>query len=409
MSNSTVQTTSESVPEFPMSRDPRCPFDPPPELRELARSAPLQRVRIWDGSTPWIVTGLAEQRALLSDERVSVNDKLPGFPHWHAGMAAHSATRPRSFFNSDPPEHTRIRRVMTGHFQFKRIAALRPAIQKITEVLVDEMVAGPAPADLVQALGLPLPTLMICELLGVPYSDRDFFQKHSRVRRNATAEEQIKNSRAVFDYMIHAIEARRDNPTDDVIGDLATRVVDAEVSLAEAAQVAQGLLIAGHETSANMIGLGTLALLENPDQAEVFRAGTDPKAVANGVEELLRYLSVIHNGQRRIAKEDIEIGGVTVRAGEGLIIELASANWDERAFPAPEQLDLGRAGVSRHHAFGFGIHQCVGQQLARAELQIVFSTLFQRVPTLRLATTVDQIEFKHDRLAYGVYALPVAW
>jgi cytochrome P450 len=151
-----------------------------------------------------------------------------------------------------------------------------------------------------------------------------------------------------------------------------------------------------------------LVLLENPDQLAVLRDTDDPKIIADAVEELLRYLTIIHGGQRRIAKEDIEIGGVVIRAGEGIIMELASANRDPRAYPEPDRLDLFRA-PRQHHAFGFGIHQCVGQQLARVELQILFGTLFRRVASLRLATTIDQIPFKHDRLAYGVYELPVDW
>ncbi|MDT5146594.1 MAG: hypothetical protein QOC58_1239, partial [Mycobacterium sp.] len=175
------------------------------------------------------------------------------------------------------------------------------------------------------------------------------------------------------------------------------------------AQLANGLLVAGHETTANMIGLGVLALLEHPDQAAVLRDAEDPKIVANAVEELLRYLSIIQNGQRRIALEDIHIAGEAISAGEGIIIDLAPANWDPDAFTEPDRLYLHRSGAERNVAFGYGRHQCVGQQLARAELQIVYRTLLRRMPTLALAVPVDDIPFKHDRLAYGVYELPVTW
>ena len=177
----------------------------------------------------------------------------------------------------------------------------------------------------------------------------------------------------------------------------------------EAAQLGTGLLIAGHETTANMIGLGVVALLEHPDQLAVIRDADDPGVVANAVEELLRYLSIIQNGQRRVAAEDIEIAGETIRAGEGIIIDLAPANWDAKVFEEPDRLYLHRARANQNVAFGYGRHQCVGQQLARAELQIVFTTLFRRVPTLRLAIAIEDVPFKHDRLAYGVYALPVTW
>jgi cytochrome P450 len=171
------------------------------------------------------------------------------------------------------------------------------------------------------------------------------------------------------------------------------------------------MLIAGHETTANMIGLGIVALLCEPDKiaekTAVFR-GDDDAAIANAVEELLRYLSIIHTGQRRVALDDIEIGGQTIPAGDGIIIDLAPANWDGTVFPEPEVLDLARP-ARQHMAVGFGPHQCVGQQLARAEMVIAFRTLFRRIPTLKLAVDVDEIPFKNDRLAYGVYELPVTW
>jgi len=158
-----------------------------------------------------------------------------------------------------------------------------------------------------------------------------------------------------------------------------------------------------------MIGIGVLALLENPEQLAYLRDTDDPKAVANAVEELLRYLSIIQNGQRRVATEDIEVAGETIRAGEGIIIDLAPADWDAKAFPSRTVSDLQRPGADKNLAFGFGRHQCVGQQLARAELQIVFTTLLRRIPTLKLAVLFDEIPFKNDKLAYGVYELPVTW
>ncbi|WP_284742433.1 cytochrome P450 [Amycolatopsis sp. RTGN1] len=404
-----VADTGEA-PYFPMARAEGCPFDPPSELRADVTEHPVSRVRIWDGSSPWIVTGHAEQRALLSDSRVSVDDRVPGFPHWNEGVATMAPQRSDSVFNTDPPVHTRYRRMMTAPFTFKRVQAMRPVIQRITDEQLDTMTAGPAPADLVEALAIPVPTLMICEILGVPYDDHEFFQHHATVGvdRYATAEQSMQSFAAQVQYLVGLVEKKAAEPQDDVISDLAQRVVADEITVMEAAQMGLGLLIAGHETSANMIGLGALALLENPEQLAILRDTDDPAVVAGAVEELLRYLGIIHNGQRRIAKEDIEIGDVLIRGGEGIIIELATANRDPRTFEEPEQLDLHRQARD-HHAFGFGIHQCIGQQLARVELQVVFGTLFKRVPTLQLATPLDKVEFKHDRLAYGVYHLPVSW
>ncbi|MBE9373272.1 cytochrome P450 [Saccharopolyspora sp. HNM0983] len=402
--------TAGSTPYFPMERAAGCPFDPPSALRSTVADRPISRVRIWDGSEPWIVTGHAEQRALLSDPRVSVDDRLPNFPHWNEGIATMAPQRPDSVFNTDPPVHSRLRRMMTAPFTVKRVQAMRPVVERIAGELLDAMTQGPAPADLVSSFALPLPTLMISDILGVPYDDHEFIQHHATVGvdRYATAEQSMQSFAAQVEYLVGLVEQRVAEPQDDVISDFAKRVAAEEITVSEAAQMGLGLLIAGHETSSNMIGLGVLALLQDPEQLAVLRDAEDPAVVAGAVEELLRYLGIIHNGQRRIAKEDIEVGGTAIRAGEGIIIELATANRDPRTFVEPDELDLGRSARD-HHAFGYGIHQCIGQQLARVELQVVFGMLFKRIPTLRLATTVDEVEFKHDRLAYGVYELPVTW
>ncbi|WP_327100538.1 cytochrome P450 [Nocardia vinacea] len=403
--------TDAAVPQYPMERSMRCPFAPPPLELELAAANPLSRVRIWDGSTPWLITGYAEAKALFYDPRVSVDDRRPGFPHWNEGMRAMSTVRPGSVFNRDLDEHARHRRMLTKPFALKRVEALRSAIQKITDEHIDAMLAGPRPADLVAALALPVPSLVISELLGVPYEDHEFFQDRSNVGlgRNNTAEETQANVVEMINYLADLVDAKAENPAEDAISDLAERVKAGEIDRWEAAMQGVGLLFAGHETTGNMIGLGTLALLEHPEQLAVVRDTDDPKVLANAIEELLRYLSIIHTGQRRVAMEDIEIGGEVIRADEGIIIDLAPANWDPNTFQEPGRLDSDRANANQHMAFGHGRHQCVGQQLARAELQIVFQTLFRRIPTLRLATTIDRVDFKHDRLAYGVYELPVEW
>jgi cytochrome P450 len=403
-------TDTADTPFFPMSREAGCPFDPPRPLREAAGQHPVSRVRIWNDSTPWIITGHAEQRALLLDPRVSVNDRLPGFPHWHAGMERIATQRAESVFNTDPPEHTRFRRMMTAPFTVKRVTAMRAVVQEITDDLIDQMLAGPRPADLVEAIALPLPTRMICTIMGVPWEDHATFSAQAAVgmKKDVDAQAQIATFRWQHDYFVDLVRARAAEPRDDVVSDLARRVTDGEIAAEEAAAMGVGLFVAGHETSANMIALATLALLEHPDQLTILRESDDPQVVTRAVEELLRYLGIIHMAQRRIAKEDIEIGGQTIKAGEGILIELASANRDPRVFPEPQVLDLHRS-ASAHHAFGWGPHQCIGQQLARVELQVVYGTLFRRIPTLSLATTIDQIEFKHDGLAYGVYHLPVTW
>ncbi|WP_396878910.1 cytochrome P450 [Mycobacterium sp. SMC-2] len=394
-----------------MARQAGCPFALPPGVLALAESKPLSRVRIWDGSTPWLITGYEEVRTLFSDSRVSVDDRHPGFPHWNEGMSLMAGKRPRSVFTSDGEDHTRFRRMLSKPFTFKRVEGLRPAIQQITDEHIDAMLAGPQPGDIVTALALPIPSLVISQLLGVPYEDAEFFQQHANVgvARYATGEDVVEGITRLREYLANLVEAKMENPAEDAVSDLAERVKVGELSVPEAAALATGLLIAGHETTGNMIGLGTLALLQQPEQLAVLRATDDPKVIANAVEELLRYLSIIQNGQRRVAVEDIEIAGEVIRAGEGIIIDLAPANWDADVFDEPGRLDVYRSTAGQHVGFGYGRHQCVGQQLARAELQILFPTLFRRIPTLRLARPIEEIPFKHDRLAYGVYELPVNW
>jgi cytochrome P450 len=409
-----AEQVSADVPDYPVERSARCPFAPPPELLEFGTVKPLSRVRIWDGSTPWLITGHAVARDLFADPRVSVDDRRSGFPHWNEMMVSTVNKRPRSVFTSDAEEHTRFRRMLSKPFTFKRVEGLRPTIQQVTDEHVDAILAGPSPADIVTALALPVPTLVISEMLGVPYEDHEFFQHHANVGldRYAKAEDTMTKGMSLSKYLCDLVEAKMNCPpeerTEDAVSDLAERVTAGEIDVKEAAQLGTGLLIAGHETTANMIGIGVLALLENPEQAKLLSESDDPKFIANAVEELMRYLSIIQNGQRRVATDDIEIAGETIRGGEGIIIDLAPANWDATAYPEPDRLDLTR-DASQQLGFGYGRHQCVGQQLARAELQIVFHTLFRRIPTLRLAVPLDEVPFKNDRLAYGVYELPVTW
>jgi len=402
--------TATDIPEFPMSRAPGCPFAPPPKALVFNDSKQLSKVRIWDGSTPWLIHGYDAIRALFTDARASVDDRLPGYPHWNEGMLATVHKRPRSVFTSDAEEHTRFRRMLSKPFTFKRVEALRPAVQQITDDHIDALLPGPQPGDIVSTLALPVPSLVISQLLGVPYEDAEFFQTQAQrgMGRSATEEDTAQGAASLAKYLANLVRAKRLDPSEDLVSDLAERVNAEELSVREAAQLATGVLIAGHETTANMLSLSVAALLDHPDQLALLRDADDPKFIAAAVEELMRYLSIIQTGQRRIAVEDIEIGGETIRAGEGIILDVAPANWDNRQFPNPDRLDLSRED-GPHVGFGYGRHQCVGQQLARMELQIVLPTLLRRIPTLRLAVPRDELPFKHDALAYGLYELPVTW
>jgi cytochrome P450 len=397
------------TPEYPMPRAAGRPFDPPPAMRDLQAKTPLTRVRLWDGSTPWLVTRHAAQRTLLADPRISADMTHPHYPH--LGPAGKElGNRERSFIGMDDPQHARLRRMLTAAFAIKRMEALRPTIQRIVDNLIDDMLAGPTPVDLVQAFALPVPSLVICELLGVPYADHEFFQANSGIslNRGSTPGQVRAAQQRLIDYLDRLLGEKLAHPGDDLLSQLAGRVMGAELSRREAAAMGRLLLVAGHETTANMIALGTLALLEHPDQLAELRATDDPHLIARAVEELLRYLTIVHTGRRRVALEDIEIAGQTIRAGEGVILANEIANRDGSAFADRDRLDLQR-DARGHVAFGFGVHQCLGQPLARVELRIVYGTLYRRIPTLRLAADLDDIPFKHDGFIYGVYELPVTW
>ncbi|KUO15516.1 cytochrome [Streptomyces dysideae] len=397
----------DTVPEFPMPRDARCPFDPPPALKALQEEAPLTKVRLWDGSEPWLVTRYADQRALLGDPRVSADTDSPGYP---TKASPEGGEGKLSFIMMDDPEHARLRRMVTAPFAIKRVEAMRPAVQRIVDSLIDDMLAGPQPVDLVEAFALPLPSLVICELLGVPYADHEFFQENTKtmVRRTATPEQRGAAVREVAGYLAGVIGKRIAEPQDDLLSSIAGRVTAGELTHQEATEMALLLLIAGHETTANMIALGTLALLQNPDQLALLRDTDDPKLVSSAVEELLRYLHITHLGRRRAVTEDIEIGGQVIKAGDGIIMVNEIGNRDAEVFPDPDRLDL-RRDARRHVAFGFGVHQCLGQPLARMELQVVYGTLYRRIPTLKAACAIEDVKFKNDAFVYGVHELPVAW
>jgi cytochrome P450 len=400
----------EGIPFYPMTRAASCPLDPAPALGDLQAKGPFVRVRLWDDSTAWLVTRHAEARALLADPRVSADPYRPGYPFQSQGLRD-ITDESQTFLNMDDPEHARLRRMVAGTFTVRRIEGLRPAVHKIVDDLVSDLLAGPRPADLVSRFALPIPALAICHLLGVPYADHDFFELTSATlisRETSTAT--MKDTMAeVSGYLEQLISRKLAAPADDLLSRLASEQIQTgRMTQQELVKLISLLLLAGHETTANMIALGTLALLRHPAQLTQLRNADDPKLVARAVEELLRHLSIIHTGLRRLALEDIEIAGQVIRAGEGLIIPIETVNRDETVFPRAGTLDIHR-DARQHIAFGFGVHQCVGQQLARVELQVAYAALFRRIPTLALAVDPGDIPFKHDGLIYGVNELPVTW
>ncbi|WP_409181659.1 cytochrome P450 [Amycolatopsis sp. VS8301801F10] len=380
---------------FPMARAAGCPFDPAPGL---TKRAPVSRVRLWDGSEPWLITRYADVRAVLADSRVSVDVAQPGFPHTNAVSKARDA-RMKTLMQMDPPEHTVQRRLLAPEFTVRKMAALRPRVQELVDGLLDRMLAGPNPADLVEAFALPLPSLVICELLGVPYADRDFFQGVARtlVMDDPDPARAVAASEELNAYLEDLVAAKAAEPGDDLLSKLQQR---GAMTSREIAVLGQLLLVAGHDTTAAMIALGTAVLLTHPEQ---FRDAT-----ADPVEELLRYLSITHTEARRVALADLEIGGQLIRAGEGIIAVKSTANRDPLAFPDPGRFDVRRS--ARHHvAFGYGRHLCLGAPLARVELEVAYSALRRRIPTLELAAPLDRLEFKENAIFYSVRELPVTW
>ncbi|MFG2228103.1 cytochrome P450 [Streptomyces sp. NPDC048644] len=401
----TAPHTATAPLTVPATRASGCPFDPPPSVEHARKEEPVTRATLWDGSECWLVTRYQDVRDVLGDPRFSSDAKRPGFPFLTAGFKELASSNTSSFIRQDDPEHARLRRMLTADFMIKKVEAMRPQVQGIADDLLDRMTEGRTSADLVAEFALPLPSLVICLLLGVPYEDHDFFQERSRVLLNltSTADDVRVSQDELLAYLEQLAETKRSEPDDGIVSRLAAR---GELSNRDIAAMGRLLLVAGHETTANMTALSTLALLRNPRQLAALRE--DPALIKGAVEELLRYLTIVHNGVTRVATDDVTIAGHTIRAGEGVICTINTANRDEGVFPGSDELDVSR-DARRHVAFGFGVHQCLGQGLARAELQIAIETLLRRLPGLRLDIPFDDVPFRTDMGIYGVHALPIAW
>jgi cytochrome P450 len=368
----------------------------------------------------WLVTGLEAARAVLGDPRFTSDRSYPAFPMPQprpAGAPPRAATpearraraRGASLIGMDPPDHTAARRTVISEFSLRRVQALRPRIQEIVDEKIGAMLAAGPPADLVQALSLPVPSEVICELLGVPYGQHEFFQSRSMLllSHRAPADERMNAIRDLFGFLDSLVSDEEREPGDDLLGRQVTRRRAAgDYDHFDLVSLAFLLLVAGHETTGSMISLGTLAVMGDP--AELVPVVTDPGRAPQAVEELLRFFSIADTGTGRVALSDAEIGGTLIRAGEGVIVSLLAANRDPAAFPAPDQIDPARNSRG-HVAFGSGPHQCLGQNLARAELEIVYGTLFRRIPGLRLAVPAGELPVKDDAFVYGLHELPVTW
>ncbi|MEV5889261.1 cytochrome P450 [Nonomuraea fuscirosea] len=396
---------------FPVQRT--CPFAPPPEYERMREQAPLVK-GTFDGGDVWLVTRHAEAKQVLAGPGISTNPATPGHPSAPSEdervtpeeRAAREKFTVGHFIDLDPPEHGRFRRLLIPEFTVRRMKELRPGIQRLADELLDDMLAKGPEADLVEAYGLALPSLVICQLLGVPYADRELFQSRTRTMVSSIDDPQARMAAAmdIRDYLDTLITSMAEQPGDDLFGRLIT---GGALTHDELVGVAFLLLVAGHETTANMIPLSALTLLRHPEQLAALRA--DPSGWPAAVDELLRYLSIVDwVAFDRVSTEDQEIGGQQVRKGDGIYVLGASANRDERAFERPDEFDPGR-GANHHVAFGYGVHQCLGQNLARAELEIALRTLFERVPGLRVTMSDEELPAKYDGAIFGLTAMPVTW
>ncbi|WP_232660709.1 cytochrome P450 [Pseudonocardia sp. TRM90224] len=388
---------------FPTTRAAGCPFDPPVELAKLRAEHPLSPMTFADGHVGWLVTSHALVRAVLADKRFSARAELahpvlPGVGGNDGRPAARGA-----FIRNDPPEHTRYRHLVTGRFTVRRMRLLTDWITELTKRRLDLMERHGPPVDLVEMFAQPIPAQVIFELLGIPHDQHDELLHASAPlsRLDATPEEKLAAFTTLNTAVRDQVVAKRTHPGDDMLSELTATDLDDD----ELTTMGFLLLGGGTDTTANMLGLGVFALLQHPDQlAAMLR---EPERTEHAVEELLRYLSIIP-GTIRTALEDVELGGVVIEAGQSVMVSIPAANRDPERFPHPDELDLHRP-TGGHLAFGHGVHQCIGQQLARVEMQVAFPALFARFPTLRLAVRPEEVTVKDDMLIYGVHRLPVTW
>jgi cytochrome P450 len=396
--------TSTEPRAYPFSRQQR--LDPEPLFATLRAEQPLIRVRLPYGEPGWLATRYEDVKTVLADPRFS---RAASVGRDEPRMRLHSG-QPGSILSLDPPDHSRLRRLVTKAFTVRRIEELRPRAQQIADGFVDAMLAAGPPADLVEGFALPLPVTVICELLGVPYEDRVDFRLWSDAFLSTTKfpPEQVREYVVrMREYMAGLIAQRRAAPTTDLIGALVeARDTGDRLSEDELVSLAEALLVAGHETTASQIPNFVYVLLTHPAQLAEVRA--DPSLVPRAVEELMRFVPLGNGaGIARYALEDVELSGVTVRAGEPVLPVMASANRDGSVYTDPDLLDLHRQETS-HVGFGHGAHHCLGAPLARMELQVALDTLLRRLPGLRLSED-DAIAWKDGLATRGPASMPVTW
>jgi cytochrome P450 len=404
MTATTSDSCSETgLPLIPAPRAAHCPLAPPPEFAKWREEPGLRRA-MWLGQPTWVVSRYQDIRAALVDPRLSA-DTISA-----AIKPSGTDNVPVMFARTDDPEHHRLRRMMTSQFTFRRTETMRPQIQKMVDEYLSNMIDNGPPADIVRDFALPVPSLVIALLLGVPPEDLGLFQHNTTVGLDTTtSEEQKAQAFATMFVSLQELVTRKERePGDDLISRLVTDyVATGALNRETAAMNAVIMMQAGHETTANMIALGTVALLEHPNVFARLGRTEDPAVIANAIEELMRYLTIVHAQVDRVAIEDLTIGGQLIRAGDRVLMNLPAGNWDSEFVENPEALDIDR-NARGHLGFGYGVHQCIGANLARVEMQVAFATLARRLPGLQLAVPPDALRFK-DSDIYGMKELPVTW
>lgn len=383
------------------------PLDPPEKLIELSQEKTVHRLVYPDGHLGWLVTSYAAVRKVLTDSRFSARSEFKRAPVLRPGIEPFYGQRalPGWLVDMDPPEHTRYRKALSELLSMKRMKALKPRIGQIVHEHLDSMASMGSPVDLVECFALPVPSFMICELLGVPYESRREFQRNSAIlfSLDVSAHEASASMEYLTQFLRDLVRHKRQCPAADLLGEL---IALNEFNDEELSGIGVLLLTAGHETTANMLALGTFALLSHPKQLQLLR--DDSGLIENAVEELLRYLTIFHFGVPRTPLEDVELDGTLIRAGDSVTLSLSAANRDPAQYAEAQTLNIQRPARG-HFAFGFGIHYCMGINLARIEMQIAYLALFHRFPTLQLAVAPESIRWCSDAGLYGVHHLPVAW
>lgn len=398
-----TETGAAAKVEFPIPRT--CPYHPAEEFTRL-REEGLTKVGLYNGTDAWLVTRHADAKTLLTENKLSSDRSRPDFPLINA--AAELGRTFKTLISMDPPEHNVLRKMLLPDFTAARMRAMRPVIEETANALIDVLDEGEHPFDFVRGYAAPLAGRAISQLIGVPYEQHDFFERRVEKLVFADGPEQAGEALGeLLGYLTEHVTEKQKNPGNDMVSRLATEYVS-KGQLEESDLISATLLVlgAGHPTTAATISIGLFTLFEHPDQLDIVR--NDPDAIPGLVEELLRFLSVADIAPNRVALEDVEIDGRTIRAGEGVIFSLAAANRDATVFPEPDKLDVRRPG-RQHLAFGFGLHQCLGHNMGRMVIDVAFRTLLSRKPNIRLAVPASEITQPEGSYLPDIPRLPVTW